>query len=378
MKSGKRWSLGYNIFSAAILAHALMLLLLFPAMVVWGAWEEDWNKTLAEAKREGQVNVYLSYDVLLPHFQKEYPEIKAVAVVGRGNDLTQRLISERRAEKYLADVISTGPRNSDFYHAKIYDPLRPALILPEVLDQSKWWMGKHLYADPNQELALIYLGVIQGGSVSYNTKLVNATEFKSLWDILNPRWKGKIEARDIRTPGPGSGAMRFFYHNPQLGPNFVRRLFAEMDVTLFRDFRQGADGLASGKFAICIGCVEIADLQQKGLPVGNLGVMKGGAGIVSNSGTVGLVNRAPHPNAAKVFINWLLSRKGQIALQNELANTDDAVDSLRVDIPKDMVPPRARRVEGVKYLLLDSRLEYLEMQPIIKVMEEALAEGKKR
>ena len=130
MKSGKRWSLGYNIFSAAILAHALMLLLLFPAMVVWGAWEEDWNKTLAEAKREGQVNVYLSYDVLLPHFQKEYPEIKAVAVVGRGNDLTQRLISERRAEKYLADVISTGPRNSDFYHAKIYDPLRPALILP--------------------------------------------------------------------------------------------------------------------------------------------------------------------------------------------------------------------------------------------------------
>ena len=112
--------------------------------------------------------------------------------------------------------------------------------------------------------------------------------------------------------------------------------------------------------------------------MGNLGVMKEGAGIVSNSGTVGLVNRAPHPNAAKVFINWLLSRKGQIALQNELANTDDAVDSLRVDIPKDMVPPRARRVEGVKYLLLDSRPEYLEMQPIIKVMEEALAEAKKK
>ena len=169
MKSGKCWSPGCSIFAAAILTHALMVLVAFPA-TVWGAWEEDWNKTLAEAKREGQVNVYLSYDVLLPHFQKEYPEIKAVAVVGRGNDLTQRLISERRAEKYLADVISTGPRNSDFYHAKIYDPLRPALILPEVLDQSKWWMGKHIYADPNQELALIYLGVIQGGSVSYNTQ----------------------------------------------------------------------------------------------------------------------------------------------------------------------------------------------------------------
>ena len=69
MKSGKCWSLGCNIFSAAILARALMVLVLFPVMV-WGAGEEDWNKTLAEAKREGQVNVYLSYDVLLPIFRK--------------------------------------------------------------------------------------------------------------------------------------------------------------------------------------------------------------------------------------------------------------------------------------------------------------------
>jgi ABC-type Fe3+ transport system substrate-binding protein len=151
-----------------------------------------------------------------------------------------------------------------------------------------------------------------------------------------------------------------------------------MDIALFRDFRQGADGLANGKFALCIGCVEIAVLQQKGLPVDNLGVLKEGAGIVSNSGTVGLVNKAPHPNAAKVFINWLLSRKGQMILQNELADTDDAVDSLRVDIPKDMVPPRARRVDGVKYLLLDTRVEYQAMQPIIKLMEESLAEAKKK
>ena len=377
MTIGKRWKVGCKILLAAISTQALMAVGM-PRATVWGAWEEDWNKTLAEAKKEGQVNVYLSYDALLPHFQKEYPEIKVVGVVGRGNDLTQKLISERRAEKYIADVISTGPRPAEFYLAKIYDPLRPALILPEVVDQSKWWMGKHIYADANQELALIYIGVIQAGSVSFNTKLASAKEFKSLWDILNPKWKGKIEARDIRSPGPGSGAMRFFYHNPQLGPNFIRRFFTEMDVTLFRDFRQGADGLANGKFAVCIGCVEIAVLQQRGLPVENLGVVKEGAGIVSNSGTVGLVNKAPHPNAAKVFINWLLSRKGQMVLQDELANTDDAVDSLRVDIPKDMVPLRARRIEGVKYLLLDTRPEYQEMQPIIKLMEESLAEAKKK
>ena len=55
-------------------------------------------------------------------------------------------------------------------------------------------------------------------------------------------------------------------------------------------------------------------------------------------GTLGLVNRAPHPNAAKVYINWLLSRRGQMALQKNMLPTENPVDSLRIDIPKDEYP----------------------------------------
>jgi hypothetical protein len=89
------------------------------------------------------------------------------------------------------------------------------------------------------------------GAINYNTKLVDPKEFKSYWDLLKPKWKGKIEARDIREAGPGAGNTRFFYYHPELGPPFIKRLFGETDVTLFRDFRQGPDWLATGKFAIC-------------------------------------------------------------------------------------------------------------------------------
>jgi ABC-type Fe3+ transport system substrate-binding protein len=67
-------------------------------------------------------------------------------------------------------------------------------------------------------------------------------------------------------------------------------------------------------------------------------MFKEGGGLVQQFGTLSFVDRAPHPNAAKVFINWLLSRRGQIALQRSQANAESPADSLRIDIPKDEVP----------------------------------------
>ena len=73
------------------------------------AWQQEWEKTLEAAKKEGQVVVYISgYEAMLPDFEKEFPEIKLVAVPARGTQIVQRLTSERRGEKYLADVVSTG------------------------------------------------------------------------------------------------------------------------------------------------------------------------------------------------------------------------------------------------------------------------------
>jgi ABC-type Fe3+ transport system substrate-binding protein len=145
-----------------------------------------------------------------------------------------------------------------------------------------------------------------------------------------------------------------------------------MDVTLFRDFRQGPDWLATGKYAICFFC-DVDVLKQQGLPVGTFGprVFKEGGGLVQQFGTLTLVNRAPHPNAAKVFINWLLSRRGQMALQKSQANAESPADSLRIDIPKDEVPFEQRRLPDIKYLDT-GKPEWIDMKPVLDVVNEAL------
>jgi iron(III) transport system substrate-binding protein len=343
-------------------------------------WQAEWEKVLAAAKKEGQVSVYISgYEEILPDFQKEYPEIKVVSVTGRGSQIGQRLLAERRAEKYLADVVSAGGVTTyqQLHPAKVFDPIKPVLILPEITDPSKWYQGKHHYADPEGQYIFSYVGSATYGSVSYNTKLVDVKDFKSYWDLLNPKWKGKIISRDIRVSGPGSGNARLFYYLSDVGPSFIRKLYGDMDVTLFRDYRQGSDWLAVGKAAICFFC-EVDVSKQQGLPVETFGprVFKEGGGLVQQFGTLALVNRAPHPNAAKVFINWLLSRKGQMTLQKNMLNTENPADSLRIDIPKDDLPILSRRVDGVKYLDT-SRPEWQEMKPILDVMNEALkAAGK--
>src|SRR5207237_7193040 len=146
------------------------------------AWRQEWEKTLETARKEGQVNVYISgYEAVLTDFEKEYPDIKLVAVTGRGNQLGQRLLSERRAEKDLADMVSAGanPNYQQFYPTKALDPIKPALILSEVTDQTKWYLKRHQYSDPEGQYVFNYVGSATYGAVNYNTKLVDVKEFKS-------------------------------------------------------------------------------------------------------------------------------------------------------------------------------------------------------
>jgi len=350
-------------------------------------WQAEWEKTVEAAKREGQVNIYPAHNqaaiVDAGVFQKRYPEIKVVQVVVQGAVAIQRILSERRAGKYLADVqIGGGVVPVQLYRSKALDNIKPALILPEVLDESKWWQGKHNYVDPEDKYTFNYIAAPSTVTIYYNTQLANPKDFKSLRELLNPKWKGKIVTYDLRGGGPGGGTIRFIYYHPKLGPEFIRRLFGETEITLNRDGRQATDWLATGKFSICFVC-NFNDIQRakgQGLPVDSFsfGAIEGMAGITAEGGSVSLMNKASHPNAAKVFINWLLSREGQITVQKALAAYgSQALDSLRVDIPKDEIPPENRRVEGVQYIDLQEPGR-LDMRPIFKVIEEALQESRKK
>ena len=344
-------------------------------------WQQQWEQIVQEAKKEGQVTVYVhsTYAPVLNSgaFEKAFPEIKLVVVSGVENDLERRFTAERRAGKYLADVFMVGVLRSDnFKQAKYLDPIKPVLLLPEVVDESKWWQGRHYYSDPEKQYLFRYVASTQLGQISYNTQLIQAKEFTSFWDFLNPRWKGKILVRDIRLPGTGGSAIRLFYNSPDLGPEFVHKLFAETGSTFFRDRRQGLDWLAAGKFPICFWCEGVEKARSQGLPVDVFGRMKEGAGVSAGQGILTLVNQAPHPNAARVFINWFLSRDGQLNFQKALGKADEgSPDSMRIDIPKDDVDPKSRRIDGVNYLDTE---QWQEMKAILTLVNEALAQtGKK-
>ena len=78
-------------------------------------------------------------------------------------------------------------------------------------------------------------------------------------------------------------------------------------------------------------------MQTQGLPVDwfKPDHLKEGTYITGGSGGVALINKAPHPNAAKVGLNWLLSREGQMAYQRLFTQGNDGPDSMRIDIPKE-------------------------------------------
>jgi iron(III) transport system substrate-binding protein len=370
---------------ARIFGLALFLLTAASHRAIAAGWQEEWQSTVQAAKREGQLTVYVSgYGPTLDagHFQKDFPEIKLVTVTGQSGQLGPRILSERRAEKYLADISSAGanPNYQLFYASKILEPISSALILPEVSDPSKWWGGKHWYIDPDGQYVFVYVANVTWTG-AYAVNALNPTEFKSYWDFVNPKWKGKIVARDIRVAGPGADNMRFFYHYPGLGPKFIHRLFSEMDLTLTQDFRQGIDWLAQGKFplAIFFSAADVKAAARQGLPVDVIdnSPFKEGVPLGVGFGTLSFLKNAPHPNAAKVFINWYLSRKGQTAMQQDMAKFADAPDSLRIDIPKDDVAPNNRRVAGVNYTSV-FRSDWTDMKPVYAVVNEALAEAEKK
>ena len=92
-------------------------------------------------------------------------------------------------------------------------------------------------------------------------------------------------------------------------------------------------------------------------------------------GSLALINRAPHPNAAKVFINWLLSREGQTLFQKVISVPGDARNSRRIDVPKDHVPADGQRRDKMSYFDTDNP-DTKDLVPATKLLDEILA-GKK-
>jgi len=279
-------------------------------------WKKDWERTLQEAKKEGKIVVGIP---ARPELRKEFelvfkPKfgIDMELLPARGPQNASRIASEQKAGVKYFDVFIGG---SGTYESLVEDgmaePLPPNLILPEVKEEKNWW-GGHIWEDNVKTKRFLYSFIADAGTGGFwsNTSMVKPEEIRALDDFLNPKWKGKLGFLDPRTPGSGQSIWSFLWDVK--GEGYLRKLVAQ-DLFVSRDQRQLADALAKGKLAIALG-VSFYTLENfivSDLPIKELPKLKEGLPSSNGSGVIGIVKAPPHPNAAKVFVNWLLSKEGQ-------------------------------------------------------------------
>lgn len=318
------------------------------------SWKTEWDQFVEAAKKEGKVVVFgpagsNARQALADGFEKAFPGLEVEFTGGSGTKLAARLLAERRAGVYAVDVMLTGTTTmlESLLPQKALEPIPQNLILPEVTDLKKWWQGRLDYSDSADQYNLVFTASVKV-PIAINPQMVKIEEIRSYWDLLDPKWAGKMAIRDPTAAGPGLATATFWYAHPALGVKFMRELFTKQKVVLSQDDRQVLEWAARGRHPIVLAPNELAviELKSKGLPLEQVGAerFKEGSYLTAANGSVVLLNRAPHPNAAKLYLNWLLSRNGQTQW-TQLSG----YPSRRLDVPTDHLDPIAVPKEGVEY-----------------------------
>jgi iron(III) transport system substrate-binding protein len=316
----------------------LLLIGLFVALPVIVV-AQNWDQVLAAAKQEGSVVVYTTGGQLaqqaLMTFQKRFPYIR-LELFGAvsAEDIMPRMTAERKAGRYLWDVYKAGAEGLTLLlkPAGFLDPITDALM-PEVLDDSKWFGGfNDGWKDKEKKFAYGLQGDVSN-HVWVNRDFVPVDKLKTIEELIEPRWKGQIAWRDP-THAFGAGGAHSGYMLAAKGEKFFRDLIAQTG-SYSRDQRQVAEWLVRGRYPIVFALSSYAlepfwdsgvAKNVKPLSWGSTDVP---ARITAGTAVAGLINRAPHPNAARVFLSWLFSKEGQEAWVKNMN-----LNSRRLDVTK--------------------------------------------
>lgn len=305
-----------------------------PATPAISPEEAAWGQVVAAAKKEGKVTLYsFSFTgdlaaALAKTFKTEYG-ISVDIIAGSGAVFLERIKTESRAGQYVADILEGAATNGVL--AK-QSKLSQAYGFLPALEQKGVWMFDPLTVDPEGHL-LYYSPTLSTPWI--NTKLVSRGEEPRSWkDLLLPKWRGKILVIDPDSmPTPN---IYYILLTRYLGfdDDYFRAL-GKQDLIIAPNQRDSDSKLARGEspLAYSTSLAAVSRMVADGAPIAPLDMREGVQGWAQ---TVNLVANAPHPNAARLFTNWLLAREGQTANAKIRSNLP-----LRTDVP-DFSPEPAR------------------------------------
>ncbi len=315
-----------------------------------GGWQARWDALVEAAKREGSLVISgpptPEVRTAVPAAFKQRFGIEVEYVGGRTTELVPKLKAERLAGQYTLDAMIAGAQSlyTDIYPDHMLDPILPALVSPEATDPSKWLVGHPWFMDPEGQYILRLANYVSS-AIAINTEYVKPGEIKAYRDLVDARYRGKVSVWDPIRPGSGWNSANYLLH--ALGEDYVRALYQGQDVGVSTDGRQLSDWMARGRYPISLGLGpdEIERLKKDGFPIEALTDLADASGYVTAGfGLAALVNRAPHPNAAQLFVNWLAMKEG-----SEVFNRAQVLVSTRADVENSWAPPYIIPRKGVEY-----------------------------
>jgi iron(III) transport system substrate-binding protein len=328
-------------------------------------FDKQWAELITAAKKEGKL--VLSSGAIpqyLPLFEafKEKFGVTVQTDGGSGSSRATRILAERVAGRFEVDAVlmSTSGMNRRLEPAGALAELPPLLIHPEVTDTSNWYGKRHWYLDRTGTKKIFVYGVRAQNSWRfwYNTEKLSKEDVASLkkpWDFLEPKWKGKMADQAWNDPGR-MGGMQEMYFAPDAGPEWVKKYLTEMDVRFTRDTRLEESWLIRGSRPLKWDEGDIGDTLRKFMSKFPLAVVelpraRGKLEARGSECCLAVLDKAPHPNAAKLFVNWFLSKEGQTMVH--MAKPARRYTSLREDVPPGNTQKIHRRVKGMEYNFRD-------------------------
>jgi len=326
----------------------------------------EWEQVVAAAKQEGKVAVNTftgqGYARVFKLFGQAHPEIKLDHTNLESADFAPRLVQERKAGVYSWDVttIPTSTALQVMKQTGVWDPIRPAILAPEVRSDANWRGGFEAGFLDRDKLSYAF-ALTRSLGVFVNADQVKDGELRGVKDLLAPKWKGRIVISDPRVIG--STFWPLTVARLKLGDGIMKQLLVDQQPVLSRDRNQLSEFMVRGRYPVGIGLnvLAIQDFQVHGVGRSVRTLPLPEFDYQSSGSVVWLLNRAPHPNAARVFINWLLTKPAQAAWAREL-QTNSRFTGVEPGNPDAVVPA------GLSLVQIDSE----EMLPeVVKTQDLA-------